>query len=121
MAPILGQTIDPPLVGVPVHVDDVAKAHVDALNERIPGSKDYILNSDGPMGIEWNDGIAVAKEYFPGAVKKGLLKLGGGMSTQKWRINSTATDEVFGWKCRSFEETIKDLVGQYVELAESHE
>lgn len=119
MAPILGTKIESPLVGVPVHVEDVAKAHVDALNVRIEGNRDYILNSDGPQGMEWNDGIAVAKRNFPEAVERGVLKLGGGMPTQKWSIDSSATEEAFGWKCRSFEETIKDLVGQYVQLAGS--
>jgi len=107
-----------PLVGAPVHVGDVARAHVEALDERIEGNRDYVLSSDGPEGIEWDDGIAVAAKIFPDAVGKGLLKLGGGMPTQKWRVDSRATEEAFGWKCRSFEETIGGLVGQYVELAE---
>jgi nucleoside-diphosphate-sugar epimerase len=117
MAPILGQTIKMPLVGTPVHVGDVARAHVEALNERIAGNKDYVLSSDGPEGIEWNHGIDFANKRFPDAVDQGVLKLGGGMPTQKWRIDSSATEKAFGWKCRSFEETIGDLVGQYVELA----
>ncbi|TVY84575.1 Short-chain dehydrogenase/reductase tropE [Lachnellula suecica] len=111
MAPILGQTIESQLVSASVHVDDVAKAHIEALNERIAGNRDYVLNSDGPDGMEWNDGIAVAKRSFPDAVEKGVLKLGGSMLTQKWKIDSSATDEAFGWKCRSFEKTIEDLVG----------
>jgi nucleoside-diphosphate-sugar epimerase len=116
MAPILGQIVEMPLVGTPVHVGDVARAHVEALHGRIAGNKDYVLSSDRPEGIEWNDGVAVAKARFTDAVGKGVLKLGGGMPTQKWRIDSSATEEAFGWKCRSYEETIGDLVGQYVEL-----
>jgi hypothetical protein len=76
------------------------------------------LSSDGPEGIAWNDGITATKKRFPAAVDQGVLKLGGGMPTQKWRIDSSATEQAFGWKCRSFEQTIGDLVGQYVELVE---
>lgn len=106
-------------MGVPVHVGDVARAHVEALNPRVEGNRDYILNSDGPRGMEWNDGIAVAQREFPQAVEQGILNFGGGMPTQKWKIDSSATEEAFGWKCRSFEETIKDLISQYVEFAEA--
>jgi nucleoside-diphosphate-sugar epimerase len=116
LGPILGQILPSPLVGVPVHVDDVARAHVDALKETIEGNKDYVLTSDTPEGIEWNGGLAIAKKYFPEAVGKGILKLGGGMPTQKWKIDTSATEKAFGWKCQNFETTMKDLVGQYVSI-----
>jgi nucleoside-diphosphate-sugar epimerase len=117
LAPVLGQKIDSPLVGVQVHVDDVARAHVDALDTRVPGNADYILTSNGLDGIEWDD----AKGMFKGKVGEGKLKLSldGSLPTTKWKIDGSKTEEAFGWKCRPFEETMGDLVGQYLGLLES--
>ncbi|KAG0650642.1 Cercosporin toxin biosynthesis cluster 6 [Hyphodiscus hymeniophilus] len=54
MAPILGHQIEFPLVGVQVHVDDVARSHIDALKTSVPEDADYIMSSDGIEGIEWD-------------------------------------------------------------------
>jgi len=115
MAPLLGVKSEIPLVGQQVHVDDVARAHVDALDTRVPGNADYILSSDGADGIEWDD----ANGMFKGEGGKGKLKLDGSLPTTKWRIDSSTTERAFGWKCQSFKETMSDLVGQYLGLLES--
>ena len=65
LGPLLG-TISPyPMVGVPIHVADVAKAHVMALQPSVPGNAEYILSSDCPEGVEWNEALSIAKKYFP--------------------------------------------------------
>jgi nucleoside-diphosphate-sugar epimerase len=114
MAPILGQKIESPLVGQQIHVNDVARGHVDALDSRVPGNADYILSSDV---IEWDD----VKMMFKGSVGEGELKLplDGSLPTLKWRIDSSTTEKAFGWKCLSFEMTMRDLVAQYLGFLES--
>lgn len=87
---------------------------MDALTENVPGNKDYILTSDGVEGIQWDNGKDFVRKGVQGAVEK--LKLDGTMPTMQWKIDASATEEVFGWKFKSFEETMKDLVGQYLEL-----
>jgi nucleoside-diphosphate-sugar epimerase len=115
LLPVLqGSKLEMPLVGTPVHVDDVARAHVDAIKSSIPGNADYVLSSDGEEGIEWDSMTDIARKYFPEEVKSGLLPLGGTLPTRKWRLDVSNTDRVFGWKCRSFDETMRDLIGQYV-------
>jgi hypothetical protein len=52
MSIVLGNKTDSPLVGHQVHVDDVARAHVDALKESVLGNRDHILTSDACEGIE---------------------------------------------------------------------
>ncbi|KAJ6780284.1 hypothetical protein PWT90_08472 [Aphanocladium album] len=59
---VQGKDIQSPLVGAPVLVDDVARAHVDAIQRSIPGNKDYILSSDAPGGIEWNSILDIAQK-----------------------------------------------------------
>lgn len=118
LAPLIGQDIPNPLVGVPVHVLDVAKAHVEALLTSVPGNQDYVLSSDTPNGIVWNDALKYGQKYFPDAIEKGILKMGGSMGTTTYRIGTEEMEKAFGWKCTSFEQTMKDLIGLYVELVE---
>ena len=92
MAPILGHKIDVPLLGVSVHVDDVAKAHIDSLKPGIPGNADYILTSDGPEGIVWDDG----KKFVKGLKGADKLGLDGNMPTVKWKVDAGFTEKSFG-------------------------
>jgi nucleoside-diphosphate-sugar epimerase len=117
LAPILGQKIESPLVGQQVHLDDVARGLVDALDTSVSGNADYVFTSNGCEGIEWDD----AKGMFKGEGGKGKLKLplDGSLSTMKWRVDVSTIERAFGWKCRSFEETMRDLVGQYLRFLEN--
>lgn len=107
-----------PYVGVPIHVHDVARAHVDAVDsDLIPGNSEYILSSDTPDGVEWDrDTAAIAKKHFPEEVKSGALPLEGSLTAIKWRLDASKTEDAFGWKMTSFEQTMKELLGQYLEL-----
>ncbi|KAL6883021.1 NAD(P)-binding protein [Trichoderma longibrachiatum] len=120
IAPALdGSTNSPfPFVGVPVHVADVARAHVDAVDStRIPGNTEYILSSDTPEGTVWDrDTAAVARKYFPEEVESGLLPLQGTLPCIKFRLDGASTERVFGWKFVSFEQTMRELLGQYLSL-----
>jgi nucleoside-diphosphate-sugar epimerase len=109
----------PHMVGAGVHVDDVARAHLDALKIKVPGNKDYILSSDTPEGFCWEDSKKFVRRCFPEAVERGVFKLKGSIKTKPWRLNTTETEEAFGWKCISFEETMKELVEQYLGLVEA--
>ena len=64
LGPVLGDVKPFPMVGVPVHVGDVARAHVAALEIKVKGNAEYILSSDGPEGVQWDDSLDIAKRYF---------------------------------------------------------
>lgn len=111
-----GAKIDMPLVGTPVLADDVARAHVDAIKPSVPGNKDYILSSDAPQGIEWNTMSEIARKHFPEEVESRLIPCGGSLPTRKWRLDTLETEAAFRWQCTSFEETVRRLLEQYIEL-----
>lgn len=113
LGPLLG-TDFPEMVGATVHVADVARAHIDALKLSIPGNKSYILSSDAPSGIVWADATIFIQRMFPSAVDSGTLTLKGSMPTKKWMLDTYDTENRFGWKFASFEETMKGLVEQYL-------
>jgi len=105
------------VVGVPISVADVARAHVDALKSSIPGNAEYILSSDTPDGIEWDTALSIAQTHFPESCGPGeILPLGGSFPTTKWKLDVSSTEKAFGWKAEKFEETMKGLIGQYVSL-----
>lgn len=113
---VKGQHMQFPLVGTPVLVDDVARAHIDAIRPSVPGNRDYILSSDGLEGIEWNSIFDIARKYFPQEIEDGLLQCTGSLPTRKWRLDVSETEKAFGWQCTSFEETVRRQLELYVVL-----
>lgn len=109
----------PEMIGATVHVDDVARAHIEGLKSSVPGNRDYILSSDVPEGICWEDAENSVRRNFPEAVEKGILKVEGSMSLRPWRLDTRETEEAFGWKTTSFVETVKELVEQYLGFLEA--
>jgi nucleoside-diphosphate-sugar epimerase len=119
MAPILGGNQSDGMASVPVDVEDVATAHVDAIKDTVPGNTDYTLSTGPTADIVWDVMIEVAKKYFPEKVGSKEMPLGGTLPTMKWLVDMTDTEEAYGWKFRPFEETLKDMIGQYLELSDN--
>lgn len=107
-----------PYVGVPVHVADVAKAHIDAVDStRIPANSELILSSNTPEGVVWDRDIsAVARKFFPKEVQNQSLPLKGTLGSIKWQLDGQTTEKAFGWEFRSFEDTMRELITQYLLL-----
>lgn len=114
LSPVLGFKQEMPMVGVPVDVADVAKAHVDAIDPRVPGGREFVLSAETPNGVIWDDMIEVVKKEWPERVGKNELPLGGTLPSSLWKIDVGETEEAFGWRFRSFADTIRDFVGQYL-------
>lgn len=122
---VLGPLLDinvPQVVGAAVHVDDTARAHIDALKPNVQGNRDYILSSDAPDGFDWEDAQNHVGQSFPDAVENGTLKLGASRMARIWRLETRDTEKEFGWKFVSFQETLKGLAEQYLKfVAAEHE
>lgn len=119
MPVVLGAPSESSMVSIPVLVNDVSRAHLDALEPRVPGNEDYILSSDTPDGINWNEMKSVARKYFPTEVESGKLPCTGHLNTLRWKLDVTKTENAFGWKFTSFEETVRLMIAQYLELSQS--
>ena len=107
-----------PYVGTPVHVADVARAHVDAVDDGlVPGNSEYILSSDTPNGVVWDRDVQdVCRKFFSREVANKRLPLGGSLTAIKWRLSAQQTEETFGWRFTGFEETARQLLSQYLQL-----
>ncbi|KAL8776582.1 MAG: hypothetical protein Q9213_008218 [Squamulea squamosa] len=106
-----------PIPGTTVHVDDVAKIHIAALNPKIEvnGNEDFILNAGGVEGMQWNDAKEIVKRRFPEAVERGLLPCKGETETRAMRVDGGKAERVFGFEYKGFEEQIVSVVGWYLE------
>ncbi|KAL4964991.1 NAD(P)-binding protein [Aspergillus stella-maris] len=110
-----------PYVTVPVHVSDVARAHVDALDtEKVRGGSEFILAADTDNlgeGVNWDRDVRdVARKYFSDEVESGVLPCQGSLGSIRWKLDTRDTERVFGWKMSGFEETARSLLRQYLEL-----
>ncbi|TAQ89682.1 hypothetical protein B7494_g1988 [Chlorociboria aeruginascens] len=99
-----------------VHVADVARLHVEALNPKIEGNQNFLAVSEGERGTRWEDAIEIVQRNFPLAVKSGVLPNNGTAATKRTKVSATRTEEVFGWKFQSYEEQVKSVVKQYLGL-----
>jgi nucleoside-diphosphate-sugar epimerase len=101
-----------------VFVDDVAKIEVLALDPRIPGGQNFLVSSGGVEGTTWNDLIDIVRRNFPEEVARGVWPLDGDQPTKRTKVDSSRTEEVFGFKLAGYETQIKSVVKHYLELLE---
>ncbi|KAL2694810.1 hypothetical protein Neosp_001397 [[Neocosmospora] mangrovei] len=103
-----------PAVGNVVLCADVARAHVRALDPEIQGNQSFVLSTE----VNWEDTIPIAKKHFPKAFASGLFKEGSPQHTLPIRWDSSKTRDVLGIELTTYEVMVKEVVGQYLELAE---
>ena len=115
MGVVLGTKSGIPLVSSTVHLDDVAFMHVKALDPTIPAGT-YVANSEGYAGTLWQKAARIVAEAFPAAVAKGLLNPDGVQPSLSTRLDASLSEQVFGFKFKRFDEQVKSVVEQYLEL-----
>ncbi|KAH8809426.1 cinnamyl-alcohol dehydrogenase [Xylogone sp. PMI_703] len=116
LTPLLGQTSPIPLPANSVHVDDVALAHIRALNPKVSGNQSFLLSSN-IEGIVWDDAIEITRRNFPIIAEKGIMPLNGSQPTVKCQVDASKAEKQLGIKFQSYEEQVKSLVGYYLELS----
>jgi nucleoside-diphosphate-sugar epimerase len=108
----LGKQFDHSTMGATVHLEDVARVHVQALDELVPGNASYILSQN----TEWDEVREIVSRNFPEAVERGLLPNSGSAITHPVFIDSFSSEEIFGFRHTGLEEHVKSVVGHYLEL-----
>ncbi|KAK4898341.1 hypothetical protein LTR27_003937 [Elasticomyces elasticus] len=120
LEPVLGWKTDNAKAPSVVHVDDVALAHVRALDPKIEGNQSFLLASSGQDGMQWDDAKTYAKKHFPDAVAKGLLPNNGSAPTSGGgKADNSKTQKVLGIKLQGYEDMVVSVVGHYLEVLEA--
>ncbi|KAH7327332.1 hypothetical protein BKA65DRAFT_597877 [Rhexocercosporidium sp. MPI-PUGE-AT-0058] len=113
---VLGVKSDGKKPAMITHIDDVARAHVEALDtQKIPGNRGFLLQSGDGGKVVLDDALVVAREKFGDAVEEGILPLGGTTSEAYQIVDSIETERVFG-PLRTYKEAVESVLGQFVEL-----
>jgi len=99
------------LMSASVHIDDVAKCHVQSLDRSISAGR-YLLASDT---TNWEEVIPVVKKYFPQAVGTTFVD-DAEVKELKIVCDNEKAEKTFGLKFKSFEEQVKSAVGYYLGL-----
>ncbi|KAH7390203.1 hypothetical protein BKA64DRAFT_645125 [Cadophora sp. MPI-SDFR-AT-0126] len=117
IGPLVGIKHQTPNLGASVHVNDVAKAHLDALNPAIPGNQDLLCSSGGLEGTTYDDAKNIAKKLYPTQVADGLFNLTGTSPTRPLQLDVSETERLFGWKFVSYESQVQSVADHYIDLA----
>ncbi|KAL7940225.1 hypothetical protein V8C42DRAFT_356381 [Trichoderma barbatum] len=100
-------------IGNAVLCADVARAHVMALDPIIEGNQSFLLNVEA----KWEDTVRIVKKYFPDAFESGLFQESDPQPTIPLQWDSSKARDVLGIKLAVYDTMIKEVVGQYLELA----
>lgn len=104
-----------------VHVDDVALAHVLALDPKIQGNQSFLLASSGQDSMQWNDAKEYVKKQFPDAEQKGLLPNNGSAPTSGGKADNSKTKQLLGIDLQSYETMVTSVIGHYLEVLKTEE
>ena len=113
-APIMGQKSNFPYPGTMAHVDDIAKVHVLALDEKVKGGQNFGIQAGGVNGTPWDDAITTVKKHYPKEVESGVLPATGTQPSKLLKYDTSATEKTLGIKFQSYEAAVVDLVDWYL-------
>lgn len=115
--PLLGVQNPDGLWALTCHVDDVADAHVQALDEgKVPKSTNLgVVYRGAEGGINWDSAIDIVKKHFPKEVESGVFPLGGTQGSNVLRFDASETERVLGIKFKDWEEQIVSVAKAYAE------
>ncbi|KAL9112196.1 MAG: hypothetical protein Q9227_003573 [Pyrenula ochraceoflavens] len=112
---VLGEKSVVPTPSMSVHVNDIAKMHVRALDPSVAGGQVFIGVSNLSR-TRWEDAERIVRRNFPEAVVKGLLPLGGERPTKNLNIDNSLTRKTLGMDFMDFEEQVKSVTEHYLKL-----
>jgi nucleoside-diphosphate-sugar epimerase len=111
IAMLLGKKFGP-YAGAMVHVEDVARVHIQALSASIPGNKSYILSQQST----WGSAKEHAAQSFPDAFERRLLLSNGSVKSTPLPTDTSLTESTFGLKFAGFDAQVASVVGHFLEL-----
>ncbi|OAA76859.1 NAD(P)-binding domain protein [Akanthomyces lecanii RCEF 1005] len=117
MGPLLGYAREGKLSGGTVHIDDVAKLHVLALDPAISDNQSFLASN--PASIEWAESFDIVKRRYPAQYAAGLFKLDSIARPESGpsHVDTSKATKTFGIQFKSFEEQVTSVVDHYLELA----
>ncbi|KAK4960316.1 hypothetical protein LTR10_003211 [Elasticomyces elasticus] len=113
----LGDVTDVPKPGGQAHLEDVARAHVIAMDgQKVKGGTVLICAGNNGKGWPWDEFAEATKQLFPEEVKAGILGPKPGQAYMEMVFDVTETYAALETPFKGVEEMVKDVVGQWLEF-----
>lgn len=117
MGTALGTIIDGPKLTAQVLLDDVAKAHVLALDPKdAANSTNLVVAGNGGRGIPWDEMAAIVERQYPNEVKAGILKPTKGQQDWMTKFDVRESEKTLSYRFAGGDEMVKSVVDQYLQL-----
>ena len=95
-----------------IHVDDLAKVHVDVLKLETP----KYVSLGANVKASFAEQVDSVKGHFPNAVQDGRFPVDGEIVDRPFEFDASETEKFFGWRFQGFDAMVKAVAGQYLEL-----
>jgi nucleoside-diphosphate-sugar epimerase len=117
MGTALGTIIDGPKLTAQVLLEDVARAHVLALDPEIaPHLTNILTVGNGGKGIPWDEMATLIQRYYPQEVKLGILSPTKGQQDWMTNFDVRSSEQALGYRFAGGAEMVKSVVDQYLQL-----
>ena len=111
LAMLQGQTIPVPRLAGAAHIDDVAKVHMLALDEKLRGGQDFGVT----IPVVYDEAFSIVKKRFPNFVEDGTFAQGHQPSLAvNW--DASKTEDFFSMRFKTYEDMVVDVARQYLEF-----
>lgn len=95
-----------------VHIQDVAEAHVKALDGAVPDGSKFLL---AVPKASWSDVARIVKRDYP----ESGSKIMEGIPGESWPVDTTEAERVLGMKWTSLDQMVRDVMDQQLGLIEA--
>lgn len=109
---LLGSKNEWPYNGNAILGTDVAKLHVLALDPKVKGNQSFVASTP----IIWEDAMDVLRTTFSAELEAGRFSVEGKQPTLPIKMDGTKTEEALGIKFAPYEDQVKQVAEQYLEL-----
>jgi nucleoside-diphosphate-sugar epimerase len=117
MGTALGTIIDGPKLTAQVLLEDVARAHVLALDPEIaPHLTNILTVGNGGKGIPWDEMATLIQRYYAQEVKLGILSPTKGQQDWMTNFDVRSSEQALGYRFAGGAEMVKSVVDQYLQL-----
>ncbi|OAQ59310.1 reductase [Pochonia chlamydosporia 170] len=114
---LLGGQNEWPYNGNSVLGSDVAQVLVKVLKPEVEGNQSFITSK----AITWEDALDTIRNHYPEAVSAGQLSATGKQPTLPIILDSSKTEKVLGITFSTFEEQVREVANQYLELHDARQ
>jgi hypothetical protein len=117
MGTVLGTIIDGPKLTAQVLLEDVAIAHVLALDPKIaPHLTNLVVVGNAGKGIPWDEMAALIQRHYPQEFKLGILSPTKGQQDWMTNFDVRSSEQALGYRFAGGAEMVKSVVDQYLQL-----